>query len=81
MLDYTLNIHDHWIAAGNNVLGTECRAWFMPVADLYPQGSEFGTLVHCTTMGSDDNLLGKVGEVGKLRTAAQTSDILIRWHL
>jgi len=78
--DYTLNIDDDWIADGSNVPGTECGAGFTPVADLYRKGPEFGSLVHCTTMAWDAYMLPIIGEVGKLRKAAQTSDILIRRH-
>jgi len=78
--DYTLNIDDDWIADWSNVPGTECGAGFMPVAHPYKKGPEFGSLVHCTTMAWDAYMLPIIGEVGKLRKAAQTSDILIRQH-
>jgi len=78
--DYTLNIDDDWIVDGSNVPGTERCAGFTPVADQYKKGPEFGSLVHCTTMAWDAYMLPIIGEVGKLRKAAQTSDILIRRH-
>jgi len=78
--DYTLNIDDDWIADGRNVPGTERDAGFTPVADPFTKGPEFGSLVHCTTMASDAYMLPIIREVGKLRKATQTSDILIRWH-
>jgi hypothetical protein len=62
------------------VPGTERGAGFTPVADPYMKGPEFGSLVHCTTMAWDAYMLPIIGEVGKLRKAAQTSDILIRRH-
>jgi hypothetical protein len=78
--DYTLNIDDDWIADWSNVPGTERGAGITPVADPYKNGPEFGLRVHCTTMAWDAYMLPIIGEVGKLRKAAQTSDILIRWH-
>jgi len=78
--DYTLNIDDDWIADGRNVPGTARDVGFTPVADPFTKGPEFGSLVHCTTMASDAYMLRIIGEVGKLRKATQTSDILIRWH-
>ena len=78
--EYTLNIDDDWIADGSNVPGTGRLAVFMPVADPYKEGPEFGLLVHCTTMVWDPYMLPIIGEVGKSRKAAQTSDILIRQH-
>jgi hypothetical protein len=78
--DYTLNIDDNWIADGSNVPGTEHGVRFTPVADPYKKGPEFGSLVHCTTMAWDAYMLPIIGEVGKLRKAAQTSDILTRRH-
>jgi len=78
--DYTLNIDDDSMADWSNVPGTERRAGFTPVADPYKKGPEFGSLVHCTTMALDAYMLPIIGEVGKLRKAAQTSDILIRRH-
>jgi hypothetical protein len=62
------------------VSGTERGAGFTPVADPYKKGPEFGSLVHCTTMAWDAYMLPIIGEVGKLRRATQTSDILIRRH-
>jgi hypothetical protein len=78
--DYTLNIDDDWIADGSNVPDTERGAGFMPVGDPYKKGPEFGSLVHCPTMAWDAYMLPIIGEVGKLRKAAQTWDILIRRH-
>jgi len=79
-LDYTINIENDWVVDGSNVPGMECGAGFMPVADLYKKGPEFGSLVHSTTMAWDSYMLPIIGEVGKLRKAAHTSDILIRQH-
>jgi len=78
--NYTLNIDDDWIADRSNVPDTERRAGFTPVTDPYKKGPEFGSLVHCTAMASDAYMLPIIGEVGKLRKAVQTSDILIRRH-
>jgi hypothetical protein len=78
--DYTLNIDDNWIEHSSNVPATERGAEFTPVADRYKKDPEFGSLVHCTTMAWDAYMLPIIGEVGKLRKAAQTSDILIRRH-
>jgi len=72
---YTLNIDDDWIANGSNGPGTERCAAFTPVADPYKKGPEFGSLVHCTTMVWDADMLPITGEVGKLRNAVQTLDI------
>jgi hypothetical protein len=62
------------------VSGTERGAGFTPVADPYKKGPEFGSVVHCTTMAWYAYMLPIIGEVGKLRRATQTSDILIRRH-
>jgi hypothetical protein len=78
--DYTLNIVDDWIADGSHVPGTKRGAGFTPVADPYKKGPEFGPLVHCTIMACYAYMLPIIGEVGNLRKAAQTSDILIRRH-
>jgi hypothetical protein len=78
--DYTLNIHDDWIADGSNVPGTERGAGFTPVADPYKKGPEFGSLVHCTTMALDAYMLPIIGEVGILGKTTLMSDILIRRH-
>jgi hypothetical protein len=78
--DYILNFDGHWVADGSNVSGTERGAGFTPVADPYKKGPEFGSLVHCTTMACDAYMLPTIGEVGKLRRATKTSDILIRRH-
>jgi len=64
---------------GSNVSGTECCAGFMPVADLYKKGPEFGSLVHCTTMTWDAYMFPLIGEVRKFKKPTQTSYILIRW--
>jgi hypothetical protein len=64
--DYTLNIHDDWIADGSNVPGTERGAGFTPDADPYKKGPDFGSLVHCTTIAWDAYMLPSIGEVGKL---------------
>jgi len=78
--DYTLNIDDDWIAGGSNVPGTERGAGIRPVVVPFKKGPQFGSLVHCTQMAFDAYILPIIGEVGKLRKAAQTSDILIRRH-
>jgi len=65
--DHTVNCDDHWVADGSNVSGTEHGAGFMPVADPYKNGPEFGSLVHCNTMARDAFMLPLMGEVGKLR--------------
>jgi len=78
--DYTLNIDGNWIAHESNLPGTEGGAGFTPVADPYKRGPEFGSLLHCTTMAWDAFMLPIFGEVGKLRKAARTSEILIRGH-
>jgi len=78
--DSTLNIDDDWIADGSNVPGTGCGAGFTPVADPNKKCPEFGLLVHCTTMAWDAYMIPLIGEVGKLRKAAETSDIVIRRH-
>jgi hypothetical protein len=62
------------------VPGAERGTGFMPVADPYMKGAEFGSLVHCTTMACNADMLPIIGDVGKLRKAAQTSDILIKWQ-
>jgi hypothetical protein len=62
------------------VPGTEHGAGFTLVADPYKKGPEFPSLVHCTTMAWNAYMLPIIGEVGKLRKAAQTWDILIRRH-
>jgi len=79
-LNYTINIDDDWVADGSNVLGTEHGAGFTPVADPYKKDPEFGSLVHCTTMAWDTYMLPLIGEVGILREATQTLDILISRH-
>jgi len=78
--DYTLNSHDGWITDGSDLPGTDRGAGFTPVADPYKNGPELGSLVHCTTMAWDAYMLPIIGEVGKLRKAAQTSNISIRRH-
>jgi len=78
---YTLKIDDDWVADGSNVPITERGAGLTSVANLYKKGPEFGSLVHCTTMAWDAYMLPIIGEVGKLEKSAQTSHILIRWHL
>jgi len=79
-IDYTLNNDDNWIADMSNVPGTEHGAGFTPVADPYQKAPEFRSLVQCTKMASDAYTLPIIGEVGKLRKAAHTSNISIRWH-
>jgi hypothetical protein len=76
----TLNIDDHWVADGYNVLGTEHAAGFTAIADSYKKLPEFITLVHCNCMPLDASILPKIGEEGKLRKAIQTSDIFIRCY-
>jgi len=78
--DYTLNIPDDWVVDGSHVSGSERGAGITPVADPYNNGPEFGSLVHCTTMAWDTDMLPLIGEVGKLRKATQTLDILTRQH-
>jgi len=67
--DYTLTFDDHWVADGSNMSGTEHGAGFAQVADPYKKGSEFGSLVHCTTIAWDACMLPLTGEVGKLTSA------------
>jgi len=59
-----------------DVSGTEPGAEFMPVADTYKQDPKFRSLVYCTTMTWNSNMLPQIGEVGKLRMATQTSGIV-----
>jgi len=77
---YTLNIDDEWVADGSNESGTERGAEFTPVADLYENGPEFGSSVHCTNIAQDTYMLPRIDEVGKFCNTTQTSDILIRRH-
>jgi hypothetical protein len=65
--EYTLNFNDHWVADGSNVSGTESGAGFTPGADPYKKGSEFGSLVHFTTMAWDAYMLPIIGEVGEIK--------------
>jgi hypothetical protein len=62
------------------VSGTEYGSGFTPVTDSYQKGPEFSSLVHSTTIPWDAYMLPMAIEVGKLRNAMQTSEILIRWH-
>jgi len=78
--NYTFNIDEDWDVVGNNGSGTEGGAGFTSVGDSYKRSPDFGSLVHCTTMAWDAYMLPIIGEVGKLRNAMQTSNILIRWH-
>jgi len=79
-IDYTLNLDGDWVGDGSTVSSTECGARFTPVSAPYKKGPEFSSIVHCTTIAWDADMLAIIGEVGKLRKATQSSHTLIRWH-
>lgn len=77
-LNYTLNINNYWVADRSNVSGTEPGAKITPVAGPSNIGPESGSPVHCTTITAHAYMIPHIAEVGKLRKATHTLDIIIR---